>query len=272
MVREYAPSAPSTQTLGSLVQSLFRRPSQGIARLAIAGAIVAASATVTAAPASASANITLGNSTASFAASGTATATVTSLLSGFHIIFPSTFTSTVSWPSSQGTCPAGLTVTINTVTQTSPGLVKCVQWIGGGELWWSVYLTGGANYAVNDAISVSWTSALLQNPSAAGSYTVNVTDGGTSSLNLIPISVSISAGSSSSGGSSAGSAPAPILQQYGISDSGTCGGAHVAHLNWAGVADGGWGRSWAAWANEGRGGSVCTRTLNYDGGSARWHH
>ena len=137
-------------------------------------------------------------------------------------------------------------------------------------MYWQVILTGGANFAVGKVLTMTWNSTLLQNPTAAGTYTVNISDGGTSSPTYVPASVTITAAPAPS--SNSGSAPSPILQQFGILDTDTCDGKSAAHLNWAGVADGGWGRSWAAWANDGRGGAVCTRTLRYDTGWARWTH
>jgi hypothetical protein len=41
-------------------------------------------------------------------------------------------------------------------------------------------------------------------------------------------------------------------------------------LNWGGAGSGGWGNSWAQWANGGSGGPVCTRTLVYSNSSSRW--
>lgn len=67
-----------------------------------------------------------------------------------------------------------------------------------------------------------------------------------------------------------GSAPAPIVQQFGLPASGTCDAAASASLNWAGVASGGWSISWGEWMNGGRGGAVCTRTLVYSTRAGAW--
>ena len=77
-------------------------------------------------------------------------------------------------------------------------------------------------------------------------------------------------GGGSSSGSDSTSAPAPIFQQFGLPESGTCDAAAPASLNWAGVPSGGWGISWAQWMNGGRGGAVCTRTLTYRVASGAW--
>lgn len=66
------------------------------------------------------------------------------------------------------------------------------------------------------------------------------------------------------------SAPAPVLQQFGMPATGTCDEAQPEGLNWSGVAGGGWGVSWAQWLNGGTGGAVCTRTLNYSTAQSKW--
>lgn len=64
--------------------------------------------------------------------------------------------------------------------------------------------------------------------------------------------------------------PAPIIQQFGKPASGTCDPIAPESLNWAGVASGGWGESWAQWMNGGSGGAVCTRTLVYRSAQSIW--
>ena len=60
--------------------------------------------------------------------------------------------------------------------------------------------------------------------------------------------------------------PADITQQVESTAAG-CSAIERPDLNWSGVASGGWGGSWAAWANGGRGGAVCTRTLTHANGA-----
>ena len=60
-----------------------------------------------------------------------------------------------------------------------------------------------------------------------------------------------------------------VVQQVG-EPVGGCAMVVAPSLNWAGVASGGWTRSWAQWVNEGRGGTVCTRTLTYSDAMERW--
>ena len=66
------------------------------------------------------------------------------------------------------------------------------------------------------------------------------------------------------------SAPAPVLQQFPVPATGTCDEAQPEGLNWGGASSGGWGESWAQWANEGRGAPVCTRTIAYNNSTATW--
>lgn len=68
----------------------------------------------------------------------------------------------------------------------------------------------------------------------------------------------------------AGDGPGPVLQQVGLPASGTCSDVSSTSLNWGGVSPGGWGRSWAMWPNDGRGGGVCSRMLVYVPALSRW--
>ena len=64
--------------------------------------------------------------------------------------------------------------------------------------------------------------------------------------------------------------PAPHIQQFEKPATGTCDEAEPEGLDWGGASSGGWGESWAQWANEGQGGAVCTRTLAYNTSTATW--
>ena len=57
-----------------------------------------------------------------------------------------------------------------------------------------------------------------------------------------------------------------ILQALPVNDEGTCANLVDAHVAYQSGVSGGWGRSWAEWANAGSGGPVCVRTLIYAGG------
>jgi len=72
------------------------------------------------------------------------------------------------------------------------------------------------------------------------------------------------------GVASAGAGPAPLIQQFPRSVTGTCDEAASEDLNWSGVASGGWSQSWSQWINEGDGGSVCTRMLVYNTSTSAW--
>lgn len=88
----------------------------------------------------------------------------------------------------------------------------------------------------------------------------------------ITLTLTLGGGGADGGDASASdsSTPAPIIQQFGKPESGTCVDAAPASLNWAGVSSGGWGESWAEWVNGGRGGAVCTRTLTYSNSVGAW--
>lgn len=67
-----------------------------------------------------------------------------------------------------------------------------------------------------------------------------------------------------------GATPPPVIQQFGMPSSGTCDADALIVLNWGGAGSGGWGNSWAQWANGGKGGPVCTRTLVYSNVLSHW--
>lgn len=60
--------------------------------------------------------------------------------------------------------------------------------------------------------------------------------------------------------------PPPILQQLPVLHDGTCAIEDDAAYGYGASVHGGWGSSWAQWANGGTGGPVCTRTLVYTPG------
>jgi hypothetical protein len=63
--------------------------------------------------------------------------------------------------------------------------------------------------------------------------------------------------------------PADVTQQIGKPAAG-CEKIDRPDLDWAGVPSGGWNASWAEWANEGKGGAVCARTLSYSLNTETW--
>lgn len=60
----------------------------------------------------------------------------------------------------------------------------------------------------------------------------------------------------------------PILQALPLASDGTCANPDDGHVAYGSGVSGGWGTSWAEWANAGTGGPVCVRTLIYAG--SRW--
>lgn len=65
--------------------------------------------------------------------------------------------------------------------------------------------------------------------------------------------------------------PPDVFQSVGISGDDDCAGVNNPELNWAGTIDGGWGKSWAQWPNDGTGGFVCNRVLRYSVDLERWY-
>jgi hypothetical protein len=92
---------------------------------------------------------------------------------------------------------------------------------------------------------------------------------GTSTGALIA-TIFINASGSDSSASNSGSTPPALIQQFGKPAAGTCDAVASPSLNWSGVASGGWGESWSEWMNDGKGGSVCTRTLVYSTNQSKW--
>ena len=60
--------------------------------------------------------------------------------------------------------------------------------------------------------------------------------------------------------------PAAQLQQVPMPRSGSCSDVDESRLDWGSSYKGGWGPSWAQWAN----GPVCTRTFTYNAASGIW--
>ena len=65
-------------------------------------------------------------------------------------------------------------------------------------------------------------------------------------------------------------APADVHQSVGVAPDQDCSGVDGPAHNWAGTTNGGWGKSWAQWPNEGTGGFVCNRVLRYSLETERW--
>ena len=63
--------------------------------------------------------------------------------------------------------------------------------------------------------------------------------------------------------------PPPVSQAVAMPVSGSCLDVKDADLNWGGAESGNWMPSWQQWVNNGTGGSVCQRTLNYVG-AGKW--
>lgn len=65
--------------------------------------------------------------------------------------------------------------------------------------------------------------------------------------------------------------PPDVFQSVSVPQDSDCSGVDDPDHNWAGTSNGGWGKSWAQWPNEGTGGFVCNRVLRYSLDSERWY-
>jgi hypothetical protein len=54
------------------------------------------------------------------------------------------------------------------------------------------------------------------------------------------------------------------FQQVGVPASGLCTDVPSPTGHWPGFPFGGWGKSWAQWINDGKGGPVCTREIAFN--------
>lgn len=70
--------------------------------------------------------------------------------------------------------------------------------------------------------------------------------------------------------SPAADGPSHVLQQVGARGTEACTDVDDSALSFGSGVHGGWSESWAQWANDGAGGSVCTRTLAYEVNSSQW--
>lgn len=154
------------------------------------------------------------------------------------------------------TCSSGGVVVDNNDVVAVPGDIIFVRNLTGGAATLSNAsgLTFGST-SLSDGAGTNGTVA-----AASGGFQIASSGAGCGGFTA---SVTFSATPRTSG-------PPPIIQQFGKPVSGTCDAAASATLNWAGVAGGGWGDSWAQWMNAGLGGPVCTRTLSYSLSQRKW--
>jgi len=141
----------------------------------------------------------------------------------------------------------------------------------------AVSITGGGSPSATDrTLYWEWvgTGAITQvdiTLTITGSGQINFIAGGSPfSTTGQTFNVSTGGGGGSSSSTSSSSAPAPVIQSFGKPATGTCDEAQPEGLDWAGVASGGWGVSWAQWMNGGNGGAVCTRELVYSTAQSKW--
>ena len=207
-----------------------------------------------------------------FRVTQSALATAVVVIAGVGVASPAHAATTVTIDSSGVASPSTVTDSQVTVVNNYAQDIKFTgsTFQSGGTSCSSINCTvtagGNATYEVSPFAMVGeYVVAYAVSP--VGTQTPIGGAGGT--LNLFVTYSSGGGGGGGGGGSSSSSSvstgPAPIPQQFGLPASGTCDEAAPADLNWAGVPSGSWGISWAQWMNDGNGGAVCTRTLNYVG-------
>lgn len=110
----------------------------------------------------------------------------------------------------------------------------------------------------------SYGTRIIYSATAVGSIRIQMENDVTmSEITYYDITVTAAGGHGSTGPTRLSELPlGDALQQVGVPTDG-CGSVMDATLNWAGVPSGGWSESWAAWANAGLGGKVCTRSLTH---------
>lgn len=165
---------------------------------------------------------------------------------GSYVVTASTGCQRVSW-SYQGGFSTGVTVSV-----------------GGSNL------AAGTDVTITPPQTVTVTST---GPSTAINLVIDSnTSGATANAQTYAITFFTPGGGGGGGGSASAisSAPAPIVQQFGMPTAGSCDDAAPADLNWGGAEWGGWSESWAEWVNGGLGGAVCTRTLTYRSTTGTW--
>jgi hypothetical protein len=180
---------------------------------------------------------------------------------------------TSSWVSDQGSSPSD-PVLFNAVSGNSYSIEPASQGNGSFSIDFNAAIDGSTSLVVSNALlefpifvdnvydvtDLPLDTQLANQATArACALTLSVADFGSTLL----------AGSCAGGGSEDGTPP-PVLQQVGRPSTGTCNAISDESLDWGGATSGGWATSWAEWPNEGKGGAVCTRTLNYSNGLGHW--
>ena len=208
---------------------------------------------------------------------GTVTAVAAGLLLGAAPASAASYTLNLTMDATTCVVTAPATQTLQTgdsvtITNTAGGASGCQLFIVGTSNLTGWTQTLGAGATVSIAGSASTFSSMGMNPSitfVVGTVSADIYTDLAGRVSTVATYSSSgggggSGGSSNSSSTSAGnSGPTSILQQFAKPATGTCDAAQPEGLNWAGVASGGWGESWAQWANGGRGGTVCTRMLEY---------
>ena len=144
----------------------------------------------------------------------------------------------------------------------------------GCELWRSGPLSGAPSFSQNTAVGPTSVVIGIQGPDDWADLWFIGPDNPQNWVFACNVDIGDTEGSSYtiSDSSPTGDAAAPpdVRPQGGAPTDGDCLSVEDASLDIGGASAGGWGRSWAEWANDGKGGPVCSRTLHYDPSVRHW--
>ena len=169
-----------------------------------------------------------------------------------------------------------LTVTYNTTGTTNPCTVIAIVPAAGEDTSGTLALTptSGTDARVDGTYFYPLTDTgtvvlRVDSEIAAGSVVVNLGSASGTSPNFYwgeTTGYLILQGTQPAGGSGS----ADILQQVSVPTSGTCADIADDYARYGTDVSGGWTKSWAEWINNGLGGDVCTRTLEYSTSLGQW--
>ena len=138
---------------------------------------------------------------------------------------------------------------------------------GGSGCSFKTLVVAGASGLVTPSVATIFVSATTFTIVSSGTFEITADFGGNFSVTVVTSSASPA---SPAAVMPADVMPADVMQGVETPADGSCGSVVRPDLDWAGVAAGGWSRSWAPWANGGRGDVACTRTLWLDPNVGRW--
>jgi subtilase family serine protease len=161
---------------------------------------------------------------------------------------------------------------LNDVTEGSSNLWSSDIWSGTNPVTSEAYLKGegSANPFTASPFLSSGGSPLANGPSVITGYSAKVGYDLTTGMGVPNFSTLATLLIEAQTVAYDPQGPDPVLQQVPIPTSGSCADVDDSKYNWGGAGSGGWGQSWAQWADAGQGGPVCTRTLIYNSSFGIW--